>query len=55
MQVPPVDSKEFKRFSEAEMVASTSAGKGKMPAYKDKLSDEQIRDVVAYLRSLEKK
>lgn len=29
-------------------------GKGKMPAYKGKLTDEQVEQVVAYLRTLKK-
>ena len=39
---------------EAQFIASTTNGKGKMPAYKGKLTDAQIKDVVAYIRTLQK-
>ena len=55
LKVPSVKSPEFQALSESEMFASTKNGKGKMPAYKDKLSDSQIHEVVAYMRTLEKK
>jgi mono/diheme cytochrome c family protein len=40
--------------SDAQFIASTKDGKGKMPAYKDKLTDAQIKDVIAYIRTLQK-
>lgn len=55
MSVPSVKSEMFMKLSESEMVTATTNGKGKMPAYKGKLSDAEIKDVVAYMRSLEKK
>jgi len=42
------------KLSDAEMIASTTKGKGKMPAYDGKLSGAQITDVVAYIRTLQK-
>ncbi len=39
---------------DARLIASTTNGKGKMPAYKGKLTDAQIRNVIAYMRTLEK-
>ena len=42
------------KLSDAEMIASTTKGKGKMPAYDGKLSGAQIADVVAYIRTLQK-
>jgi mono/diheme cytochrome c family protein len=39
---------------DAQFIASTKDGKGKMPAYAGKLTDAQITDVVAYIRSLQK-
>jgi cytochrome c6 len=39
---------------EARLIASTTNGKGKMPAYKGKLTDAQIKDVIAYMRTLGK-
>ena len=51
MKVSPASSPEMKKLSEADMIASTTNGKGKMPAFKGKLTDEQIKDVVSYFRS----
>jgi cytochrome c6 len=50
--VKPIDDPEVRKHSEAEMIKVTEEGKGKMPAYKGKLTDEQIKDAVSYLRSL---
>lgn len=46
-----------KPFSEAkggekEFIEITENGKGKMPAFKGKLTDEQIKEVVKYVRTL---
>jgi mono/diheme cytochrome c family protein len=40
--------------TDAQFIASTTDGKGKMPAYKGKLTDAQIKDVVGYIRTLQK-
>jgi len=42
------------KLSDAELIAATSKGKGKMLAYAGKLSDAQINDVIAYIRTLQK-
>jgi mono/diheme cytochrome c family protein len=42
------------KLSDAELIASTTKGKGKMPAYAGKLTDAQIKDVVAHIRTLQK-
>jgi mono/diheme cytochrome c family protein len=42
------------KASDADMIAMTKNGKGKMPAYSGKLSDSQIKDVIAYIRTLQK-
>jgi mono/diheme cytochrome c family protein len=39
---------------DAQFIASTTNGKAKMPAYKGKLADAQIKDVVYYIRTLQK-
>jgi mono/diheme cytochrome c family protein len=36
------------------MIAITTNGEGKMPAFKGKLTDAQIKDSVSYFRSLAK-
>ena len=41
-------------FSDAEAANVIKNGKGKMKAYKDKLSDTDVRALVAWLRSLKK-
>ena len=40
--------------SDHQFFISTKEGKGKMPAYKDKLTDAQIREVIEYIRKLQK-
>ena len=45
-----VPSFKTSKQSEADMIAETKAGKGKMPAFAGKLTDPQIKDVVAYIK-----
>ena len=40
--------------SDADLITAVSKGKGKMPAYQGKLSDAQIKAVIAYVRTLQK-
>jgi cytochrome c6 len=42
------------KASDADLIASTTNGKGKMPAYKSQLTAPQIAAVVVYLRTLQK-
>ena len=42
------------KASDAQFIASTKNGKNKMPAYAGKLTDAQIKDVVAFIRTLQK-
>ena len=42
------------KLTDAQLIASTTNGKAKMPAYKGKLTDAQITDVVKYIRTLQK-
>ena len=49
-----VPSFKASKLTEAQMVAETKAGKGKMPAFTGKLTDAQINDVVAYVKTLQK-
>ncbi len=53
--VPAVTSSQMKKLTLQEMVSTVTNGKGKMPAWKGKLTDAQINAVVAYLRTLTKK
>lgn len=52
LKVLPLSSPEMKKLSEADMIKATTDGKGKMPAFKGKLSDAQIKEAVAYFRTL---
>ena len=52
MGVKPIG--EVKSTPEAKMIAITTNGAGKMPGFKGKLTDAQIKDSVSYFRSLAK-
>lgn len=54
MKVKPATDPEVKKMTEAEMVGAVQNGMGKMQPYKDKLSDSQIKDLVAYFRTFAK-
>ncbi len=54
MGVKPVSDPSVKSQSEAQMIAVTTDGQGKMPAFKGKLSDDDIKASVEYFRSLAK-
>ena len=54
MGVKPANDPAVKSIGEAQMIADTANGKGKMPAFKGKLTDSQIKDAVDYFRSLAK-
>ena len=43
---------EIAKQSDADLVEMTKNGKGKMPAYKGKLTDDQISELISYIRSL---
>jgi cytochrome c6 len=42
------------KASDADLAKVTKEGKGKMPAYAGKLTDDQIQQVVTYIRTLQK-
>ena len=48
-------SAEVQKQTDAQLTEVTTKGKNKMPAYGDKLSKEQIAQLVAYIRELAKK
>lgn len=54
MKLRDLGSADVQKQSDAELMAITSGGKGKMPGYKGKLSDEQIKEVVSYIRTFKK-
>jgi len=55
MKTPSFSSPQMLKMSTAELVAGTKNGKGKMPAYSNKLTEAQITAVVAYIQTLQKK
>ena len=52
MQTPPLSAPSFAKASDAELFAIIKNGKAKMPAYAGKLTDEQIKELVTFMRSL---
>ena len=54
MGVKPASDPSVKSMSAADMIAVTTNGKGKMPAYKGKLSDAEIKASVDYFRTFAK-
>lgn len=54
MKVPAATDPAVKALKEADMIAITENGKGKMPAYKGKLTDAEIKAVVDYYRTFVK-
>jgi mono/diheme cytochrome c family protein len=53
-KIPAFNSPELVKAPDADLIAATKNGKGKMPAYAGKLTDPQIKGVVAYIRTLQK-
>ncbi|MBZ5599584.1 MAG: cytochrome c [Acidobacteriia bacterium] len=47
-------SAEVQKMSDADLTSTITNGKDKMPAYKGKLTDAQISDLVKYVRTLKK-
>ena len=54
MGMKSVSDPDVKAMSEAKMIAITTDGHGKMPAFKGKLTDAQIKEAVEHYRSLGK-
>jgi len=47
-------SSEVRKETDADLTQITTKGKGKMPAYENKLTQPQITELVAYVRQLGK-
>ena len=54
MKVKPATDPDVKKLTEDQMITAVKNGMGKMQPYKDKLSDAQIKDAVAYFRTFAK-
>jgi len=52
MGTKPLGSADVQKMSDADLTGAITNGKGKMPAYKGKLTDAQISDMVKYIRTL---
>jgi mono/diheme cytochrome c family protein len=53
---PDLRSDEVQKKADAQLIDSVTNGVGKkMPAYKGKLTDAQIKDLIGYIRGLAKK
>jgi cytochrome c6 len=56
LATPDLRSDEVQKQTDAQLIDSITNGKGKkMPAYKGKLTDDQIKQLVGYVRELGKK
>ncbi len=54
MGAKPLSGADVQGMSDADLNAAITNGKGKMPAYKGKLTDAQITELVSYIRTLKK-
>ena len=54
MKIPSFKAPDQVKATEATYITVTKEGKGKMPAYNGKLTDAQIKEVVSYIRTLQK-
>jgi cytochrome c6 len=52
MGLKPLTSPEVQKMSDADLTALVTNGKGKMPASKGKLTDDEISAVVKYVKTL---
>lgn len=55
LKLRDLSSEEVQKQSDGELKTIVENGKGKMPAFKGKLNDEQIEALVQYIRSLKAK
>jgi cytochrome c6 len=55
LKVRDLGSDDVQKQTDAQLTEIVENGKGKMPAYKGKLTDDQIKQLVGYIRSLKKK
>jgi len=55
MKIRDLHSADVQKQTDAELTEIITTGKSPMPAYKDKLSADQIKNLVAYIRELGRK
>jgi mono/diheme cytochrome c family protein len=54
MQIPSFKDPDLVKATDAALFTSTKDGKGKMPSYNGKLTDAQIKEVITFIRTLQK-
>lgn len=54
MGLKALGGSDVQAMSDADLTTAISNGKGKMPSFKGKLTDAQIKDLVGYIRTLKK-
>jgi len=54
MAAIPFNSTDVVKASDANLTAIIKSGKNKMPSFTGKLTDAQIKDVLTYIRTLQK-
>src|SRR6266571_4717582 len=52
LKIRSLGSQEVQKQTDAELIKIITDGKGKMLAYKGKLTDEEIKQLVAHIRTL---
>lgn len=55
LMIPDLRSDEVQKLSDAELISVVTNGKDPMPSFKDKLSADEIKGVIAYVRTFAKK
>lgn len=55
LKVRDLSSDDVQKQSDAELTDIITSGKNKMPPYKGKISDDEIKGLVGYIRTLGKK
>lgn len=53
--VPSFSSETVLKEPDDNLLAIAKNGKGKMPAWHDKLSEDQLKDLIAFIHTLQKK
>lgn len=52
MKIPSFGSADVQKTTDADLTKAITDGKGKMPPYKGKLAADEIKALVAYIRTL---
>lgn len=55
LEVPSFTSEAVLNETDANLLAIAKNGKGKMPAWHDQLSDDQLKALIALIRAMQKK